>query len=109
MQWLMPLCLIVAGAASGPPAAPIEVDHALVTLIEQVEVPAREAGVLAAVEVREGQLVAAGDQLAHLDDTQPQLAKKRAEIEFDIARTEAENNVDVRFARKIEPKLRAPS
>jgi macrolide-specific efflux system membrane fusion protein len=107
MQWLVPLSLIVAGVAAGPDAAPIEVDHALVTLIEQVDVPARDAGVLAAVEVREGQLVAAGELLAHLDDTQPQLVKKRAQIEMDIARTEAENDVDVRFAQKSSEVARA--
>ena len=60
----------------------------------------REAGVLAAVEVREGQLVAAGDLLARMDDTQAQLASKRAQIELDTARVEAANDVDVRFAQK---------
>jgi multidrug efflux pump subunit AcrA (membrane-fusion protein) len=90
-------CLMVA-----PPAAAgtVDVEQALVTLIEQVDIPAREAGVLAAVEVREGQLVAAGDLLARLDDTQPQLAKKKAEIELDVARLQASNDVDVRFAQK---------
>ena len=59
MLWLTMICLLLA-----PADEPIEVDEALVTLIEQVEVPAREAGVLAAIDVREGQVVAVGDALA---------------------------------------------
>jgi macrolide-specific efflux system membrane fusion protein len=102
MLWLTMICLLLA-----PADEPIEVDEALVTLIEQVEVPAREAGVLAAIDVREGQVVAVGDALAHLDDTQAQLTKKRAEIELDVARAEAENDVDVRFAEKSTEVTRA--
>jgi RND family efflux transporter MFP subunit len=107
MHWFVPLCCILAGAPAAAADGAIEVQQALVTLIEQVDVPAREAGVLAAVEVREGQLVAAGELLARMDDTQPQLAKKKAEIELDIARVEADNDVDVRFAQKSTDVTRA--
>ncbi len=84
MYSLLMFCLVAASAAAASDE-PIEVDQALVTLIEQVDVPAREAGVLATVNVREGQLVAVNDPLANLDDTQAQLAKKKAEIELDVA------------------------
>ena len=80
MYSLLMFCLVAASAAAASDE-PIEVDQALVTLIEQVDVPAREAGVLATVNVREGQLVAVNDPLANLDDTQAQLAKKKAEID----------------------------
>ena len=54
--------------AKPPPAAPpaaesvetVEVPSMLIRIDEQVEVPAREAGVLADVNVREGQMVAQG-------------------------------------------------
>jgi len=107
MLSVLPLYLLFAAAPATPAEAPIEVEHALVTLIEQVEVPAREAGVLAAVEVREGQIVAPDDLLARLDDAQQQLAKKKATLELDIARAEAQNDVDVRFAKKSTDVTRA--
>lgn len=105
MLWLAPICLLLAPEPAADDA--FVVDEALVTLIEQVEVPAREAGVLATINVREGQVVAVGDTLASLDDTQAQLTKKRAEIELDVAKAEAENDVDVRFAQKSTDVTRA--
>lgn len=102
-----PILTLAAALGADAADATIEVDHALVTLIEQAEVPAREAGVLTAVKAREGQLVGSGDELALMDDTQPRLAKKRATIELDIARLEAENDVNVRFAQKSTEVARA--
>jgi len=92
---------VVGGLMGSPPdTAPIEVTEALVTLIEQRAVPAREAGVLSEVKVREGDLVTADQELAQLDDSHPQLVKKKAAIELDIARVEAHSDVKVRFATK---------
>jgi len=80
------LSIAVAGAApptspSSQPAAPakqarreIEIASALVKLIEQADVPAREAGVLAAVNVREGQMVEEGEVLAQIVDTEARIA-----------------------------------
>lgn len=81
-------------------AKPIAVDSVLVTLIEQVEVPAREAGVLIEMAAREGDAVNSGDLLAQVDDAEARLAKDRAQIERDIARMKAQNDIDVRFAHK---------
>ncbi len=106
MQLLIALTLLAAAPTTLSEEA-INVEHALVTLIEQVEVPAREAGVLDAIEVREGQRVAAGDLLGRIDDAQAQLAKKKTAIELDVARAEAENDVDVRFAKKSTDVTRA--
>lgn len=78
----------------------LEVPSALVKLIEQVDVPARESGVLAEVLVHEGQMVADGDLLARIVDTEARLAEGRAEIELKVAAMQAENDVNLRFARK---------
>jgi RND family efflux transporter MFP subunit len=78
----------------------IQVDSVLVTLIEQVDVPAQEAGVLANVAVREGQLVTVGTMLARIEDAEAQLDMKKAELEVEIARRESKNDVKVRFAEK---------
>ncbi|HEY2839717.1 MAG TPA: HlyD family efflux transporter periplasmic adaptor subunit [Pirellulales bacterium] len=96
------LLLVLSGGVIGaePASDPIEVEQALVSLIEQRAVPAREAGVLADVKVREGDLVTADQELARMDDTHPQLMKKKAQIELDIARVDAQSDVNIRFARK---------
>ena len=78
----------------------IVIESVLVTLIEQVEVPARELGVLDSIAVREGDMVEEGAVLARIDDTEVQLAATRARIERDIATKEARNDLKIRFADK---------
>jgi RND family efflux transporter MFP subunit len=81
-------------------AEEIQVSSVLIKLIEQVEVPARESGVLADVMVREGEMVAAGAPLAQIEDADAQLDKRRVQLELIGARRQAESDVKVRFARK---------
>lgn len=109
MNTRYPLCLIFlggmlastcAGQKPEKSADKITVDSVLVTLIEQVEVPAREVGVLATIAIKEGQMVDAGAVLAQIDDTEAQLARTRARIERDIADKEAKNDLKIRFADK---------
>jgi multidrug efflux pump subunit AcrA (membrane-fusion protein) len=76
------------------------VEAALVTLIEQVEVPARVEGVLAELSAREGQLVTAGDPLARIEDVEPALTLRRATFELDIARKQARSDIKIRVAKK---------
>jgi len=90
----------LAGAPAGQSAGEIEVSSVLVRLIEQREVPAEEAGVLAAVEVSDGQMVQRDDLLAQIVDAEARIAVERAKIELDIARKNVENDVGVRFAAK---------
>lgn len=81
-------------------AEPIESSGALIRLIEQVEVPAQEAGVLASIHVREGQMVAKGELLAQETDSEAVIAQERAKLELDIATKNTENDVKIRFAKK---------
>ena len=101
----IPALLLAVGASllTGDPQRfdSIEVEGALVTLIEEVEVSAREAGVLAAVVVTEGELVEEDKLLANIDDAEAQIALARAQLELDNARREAKNDVKVRLAQKI--------
>jgi macrolide-specific efflux system membrane fusion protein len=90
---------LLAGA-SGARAADIEIPSALVKLLEQVEVPAREAGALEKLSVREGAMVAAGDTLGKIDDRAPAFEKSKAEIELSGAKKLADSDVKVRFAQK---------
>jgi macrolide-specific efflux system membrane fusion protein len=96
------LCLLAVSMASAAPLAAdeIEISSVLIKLIEQVEVPAREAGVLVSLAVREGQMVEAGAPLAQIDDGKARFDKRKAELELAGARKLAESDVKVRFARK---------
>ena len=53
-----------SSASSPSDASPLRLKACLVSLIHDVEVPAREAGVLTKIEVREGQEVKADQQMA---------------------------------------------
>lgn len=91
----------IAGGADSPGiGTSIRVPSVLITLIEQVTVPAQEKGVLASVNVRDGELVKSGQLLAQIDDIDSRLDRERVQIEFDIAAREAKNDVKVRFAKK---------
>jgi macrolide-specific efflux system membrane fusion protein len=78
----------------------LRVENVLLTLIEQVELPAKEPGALAELSVREGEVVEFGRQLAKIEDDAARMAASQAEGELAIARTKSENDVPVRFARK---------
>src|ERR1700722_15480155 len=76
------------GAAAKDEQA-VKADSVLITLIDQAEVAAQEPGVLAEIKVREGDMVAAGQLLAQVDDAAAQITKRRAKTELDIAAKEA--------------------
>ncbi|QDV15544.1 putative efflux pump membrane fusion protein [Gimesia panareensis] len=78
----------------------LRIDSVLVTVIEQVEVPAREEGQLTKIQVREGMTVERGALLAQLEDSEAQLLLEQAKLEYEMAQLKAKNDVDLRFARK---------
>src|SRR6478736_5752266 len=101
------LLLAVPPLASSPvppqkmaptPAREVKLSHCLVSLIEDVQVPAREAGPLMNVAVAEGQHVTAGQLLVQIDDQQPKLDKLAAELERDAALAKAQDDIEVRYA-----------
>src|SRR5260221_14363096 len=91
--------LLTALLAGGEPAG-VETASAVIKVSEEVAVPARDAGVLAKIEVKEGQLVEEGDTVVRLLDTDIRLAVDRARLEAEIALRKFNNDVDIRFARK---------
>ena len=97
---LLALTAAVTGAAPPETTTRLEIPSALVKVIEQVDVPAREAGVLAAVNAREGQMVEKGDVLAQIVDTEACIARDRAKIEVEVAKKKVKNDVNIRFAKK---------
>jgi macrolide-specific efflux system membrane fusion protein len=109
--------LIIAVVIGGAQVAPIDkaknageptvVDKALVTVIEEAEIPAKVDGALAAVEVREGQAVERGAVVARIEDDEVRLTHERARTEFEIASKQAKNDLKVRIARKSADVARA--
>ncbi len=91
---LVHLCL----AADAP--TEIRLPAVVVTLIEQVEVPSQEQGVLLKHLVTEGQVVEEGQALGQMDDRDVRVLRQRAETELELARRAAANDLKVRFAEK---------
>ena len=92
------------GVFAEPSAAPTEpvLANCLVSLVEEAKVPAREAGVLVDLAVREGDAVRVGDVIARIDDSQAQMEKRKAKAEHDQAVAKAESDVDVRYSIAAE-------
>jgi macrolide-specific efflux system membrane fusion protein len=76
----------------------VQLTHCLVSLIEDVQAPALEAGALTSVDVVEGQFVTRGQVLARIDDRQPLLDEQAAELQRDAALAKAQDDIEVRYA-----------
>jgi len=104
----MNLCLLAAATMAASPGSPgvrnradhVAVPYCQVFLIDDVEVPASEAGPLVSVLVREGQQVKQDDLLAQIDDKQARLARLSAAVEREAAQAKADDDTDERFAVK---------
>ena len=100
--WLAAAVVIAAGGAARAADGEPVLERCLVSLIDEAKVPAREAGVLVELPVREGDAVSKGDVIARIDDNQPQMEKRKAQAEHDQAVAKAESDVDVRYSQKAE-------
>jgi macrolide-specific efflux system membrane fusion protein len=81
-------------------AEPLVVESALVRLTQQVEVPARAQGVIAAIHASEGDSVEQGTLLAQMDDAEARLLEGRAEIELQLSKEKVANDVAIRSAQR---------
>lgn len=97
------LSLVTARATAAQPAA----TPVLINLLEEVWVPAREAGVLLKIEVQEGDRVQEGQRLAQIDDAESQQLLRRAKLESDIAAKNAANQLGVQTAEKTRAVAKA--
>lgn len=100
-RMLVTLFSILAGGVLATAAEPIKVQSAFVRVLEEADIPAREVGVLASLEVREGDIVKAGQVLSRLDDDDAKLAVARAELDLAIAERQAKNSVPIRTAEAL--------
>ncbi|MBA3311771.1 MAG: HlyD family efflux transporter periplasmic adaptor subunit [Planctomycetota bacterium] len=69
-------------------------------LSEDIDVPAREPGVLSEIASDEGALVEAGALLARVEDREARLGRDRAALEVEVAKRQADKNIELGIARK---------
>jgi macrolide-specific efflux system membrane fusion protein len=94
------IALFLGSDGNDAPGATLAVEDVQVTLVADVQAPARQDGVLAALSVKEGDLVSQGAELGRLDSELAQIDERLARTELEISRLRAENDVDRRFAQK---------
>lgn len=80
----------------------IPVQFVQVTLLDEADLAAPEAGQCFQLLAEEGGQVKRGDLLVRLDDTQEKIDVARATLELQIARMKAENPIAVEVAKKAE-------
>jgi multidrug efflux pump subunit AcrA (membrane-fusion protein) len=71
-----------------------------VVLLEEARLTAQEPGLLASLEVREGKLVRAGQEIARLDDSRARMERDHSSADLSVAVKRASNDVDIRFGIK---------
>jgi RND family efflux transporter MFP subunit len=91
---------VCSAQETAPAGNAIVAESALIRVIDNVAIPARASGVLALLNVDDGDLVKKGTLLAKVDDTEEVLIHQRAVIESDLAGERARNDVAIRAAEK---------
>lgn len=95
------LCAQIVGQDDPAPAVekPLVIEPAILTIIDQADIPAQEAGTLVRLHFTEGMLVKTGDQLAELDSREQEMLRGKARYEVDLAAAKAASNVQLDFAK----------
>jgi multidrug efflux pump subunit AcrA (membrane-fusion protein) len=78
-----------------------ELKHCVVMLIDHVQLPAQQTGVLRELIAKDGMIVKKDDLLGRIDDQDALLRKKAAEHKLEVARQRASNKSEVEAAKKI--------
>jgi RND family efflux transporter MFP subunit len=95
---------VLAQPAGSPPAGrpqQAHLSHCVISLIDHVELPAEEEGILSELLAKEGMEVRQGQVLGHLDRTNVLVRMKAAEARLAVANEKATNDANVRVAKKL--------
>ena len=76
------------------------IEKTVLTIFEEREIPSTSSGLVQSSSIHEGMLVEHGALLMELDSETQQLGVKRLEQELNIARKQAQSDVEVNFATK---------
>ena len=77
----------------------VTIKDCTVTLIEQAEVPAQEAGVLKVIDMKEGRQVSKDELLAQIDDAKTKMEVRVAEAKLAIAKEKSADDINIRYAK----------
>jgi len=96
-------CCLVGPAEDAPEGMTrrIVLEQCMVSLSEEVTVPAQDAGLLVRLDVAEGDLTTREQLLGQIDDRAALAAQRVAEAAHFQAKTQAENDIDVRYAAAV--------
>lgn len=81
----------------GPNGLPL-LPRCVVKIIDEVNVSVQEAGLITALEVREGMTLESGAVVGHVDDGQARMDKLIAEAAYHAAERKAQNDVEILHA-----------
>ena len=102
MATLLASALLVTGQAAERPdpsgATAVKLSNFVVTLIYDVRVPAREPGVLIALDAKKGQVVQKDEILGRIDDSDAQIRKLIADSELAGATAQADSDANLMAA-----------
>ncbi len=86
---------------TGPPpsAGTVLALRTEITVINDIDVPAQEAGLLTELSVLEGAQATAGQVLGKIDDKHALLQQEVANLKMKVAKAEAENDTNVEYAK----------
>lgn len=88
-----------------PASSKIRLEHCLVSLLEDVDVPAERAGVLRNLAVQEGDYVKKSATLGEIDREQAEAQAAAAKSEADVARGKSESKLEIEHAQ-VEHEVR---
>jgi multidrug resistance efflux pump len=74
----------------------VTMQSALLSVAETIEITSNRSGKLAKVSVTEGSIVEAGQVVAELDRIEMDLSLEQAELELEVARQQATDNIEIR-------------
>ncbi|HRX78224.1 MAG TPA: efflux RND transporter periplasmic adaptor subunit [Pirellulaceae bacterium] len=94
------LAIAFSGFAGAQASATSLETEGMLTLLEEIRIPARDAGVLVEIAVRPGMSVTKEMLLAKQDDTEAQVTSDQAKTELSNASRLARNDLKVQLARK---------
>lgn len=76
-----------------------QLEGCVIKLVDDIEIPATEPGVLTLLSVREGSLVKAEDVIGTIDDREAQMAKQVASLAWKSAKEKSKDDVEIRYAQ----------
>jgi multidrug efflux pump subunit AcrA (membrane-fusion protein) len=100
-KWLsamIAVCTLPLLAGAAPPPSEAQLHHCLVSLIEDVQIPAEVAGVLVKINAKEGDQFEPGAPLVQINEDEARFQRDLALAEEKVSREKADDDVNVRYA-----------